>query len=48
MKEKIERWLAKKLKVKPDSIILKDITVNYDFVNPDTFDITPGKKTWKL
>ena len=42
MKKKIERWLAKKLKMKPEDINLTGITVKFEYLNNNTFEMTEG------
>ena len=48
MKEKLKRWIGKKIKAKPEDVMVKRITVEYDYISPVTMEITPGKKTIEL
>ena len=44
MKKKIERWIARKLKIKPEDVVINKITVNYSYVSPSTMDLVNGVK----
>ena len=48
MKKKIERWIAKKLGIKPDDVMLEKISVEFTYVSPVTFETTKGIREIKL
>ena len=45
MRKKLERWLAKKLKMKPEDVMLDSISLEYTFINSATMEMTRGKRT---